>query len=169
VVRLCCGGGQLSSILAANYGHLLLNYDNYMIRRPGFLGQDDLTPRSFDFVLTTSVFEHFTKREHYDFVESLVGPSGVLGLHTLIREDIPNDPQWFYLGPVVHCSFFTNKSISIMFDQWGYKASVYNVESRLWLWFKDDSTTTKELVEQANARIGGPAYIYKQGFVDYWK
>lgn len=167
-VDYASGGGQLASILDTNYGRTLLNYDKYMPSQAGFLGHHDLVPRTFDFVITTSVFEHFTQRADYDSVESLVAPAGVLGLHTLICENIPKDPEWFYLLPV-HCAFFTNKSISIMFEQWRYQSSVYNIDARLWLWFKEESASIREVVEKANKRSGQPKYIYKNGFVDYWK
>jgi cyclopropane fatty-acyl-phospholipid synthase-like methyltransferase len=47
---------------------------------------------SFDFVISTSVFEHLTLREHFDGINKLVYEHGVLGLHTLVRENIPCDP-----------------------------------------------------------------------------
>lgn len=164
-----CGDGQLSTILRKNFGRELLNYDKFMPSGNGFLDHADIVQRSFDFVITTSVFEHFTQRSHYDEVESLVAPAGVLGLHTLVCENIPQDPNWFYLLPV-HCAFHTNKSMSILLDQWGYSESVYNVESRLWLFFKPGSQDVGRILGEANQRQDAPQYIHKQnGFVDYWK
>lgn len=164
-----CGNGQLSSILNTTYRRVLFNYDKYMPDKNGFLVQSDITPRSFDFVITTSVFEHFTQRSHYDLVESLVAPTGVMGIHTLVCENIPQDPNWFYLLPV-HCAFHTNKSMSILFNQWGYSESIYNVESRLWLFFKSSPRDIKRILVDANQRLNAPQYIYNEnGFVDYWK
>lgn len=163
-----CGDGKLSSFLKESYGIDLLKYDRYMPPQLDFLTDDDLKTGAFDFVLTTSVFEHFTRREDYDFVESLVSNTGTLGLHTFVSESTPNDPSWFYLLPV-HCSFFTNKSMRILFEQWGYKASIYNVEARLWLWFKSDPTEIQSIIERANRRSNAPKYFFKNDFVDYWK
>ncbi len=164
-----CGDGQLSSILNADFKRVLLNYDKYMPSGNGFLAHADIAPRTFDFVITTSVFEHFTRRSHYDEVESLVAPSEVFGLHTLVCENIPQNPDWFYLLPV-HCSFHTNKSMSILLKQWGYSESVYNVESRLWLLFKTGSQDVGNILEAANQRSDAPQYIHNpNGFVDYWK
>lgn len=163
-----CGDGQLSSILSTDFGRVLLNYDKYMPSGNGFLGHADIVPRTFDFVITTSVFEHFTQRSHYDEVESLVAPTGVFGLHTLVCENIPQDSNWFYLLPV-HCAFHTNKSMSILLRQWGYSESVYNVESRLWLFFKPGARDIGKILEEANQRLDAPRYIYNpEGFVDYW-
>lgn len=162
-----CGDGKLSDLLQ-NEGRTLLKYDRYMSRQKGYLSDNEIIPGRFDFVLTTSVFEHFTLREQFDAVEALVSDNGVLGLHTVVCENIPCDTSWFYLLPV-HCAFHTNKSMSLLFKQWGYKYSVYNLESRLWFWFKQSATDIRERVECANRRPNGPSYIIKNGFVDYWK
>lgn len=163
-----CGDGKLSSILKESYDLILLNYDRYMPARKGFLTDNELREKAFDLVITTSVFEHLTKREDYDFIESLVSDDGILGLHTVVCENVPCDPSWFYLLPV-HCAFHTNRSMSILFQQWGYKASIYNVDARLWLWFKTNCRKVRAIVNRANVRPKGPEYIYKDGFVDYWK
>ena len=163
-----CGDGSLSELLNTHHNLMLLNYDLYMPRRKDFLEDSDVTPASFDFVITTSVFEHFTRREQFDSVEALVSENGVLGLHTIVCENVPTDDSWFYLLPV-HCAFHTNKSMSLLFEQWGYTASVYNVDARLWLWFKESPTDIVGIVERANGRPNGPFYIHKKAFVDYWK
>lgn len=162
-----CGDGKLSELLK-RHNLTLLKYDRYMTGREDFLDDGAITPRSFDFVITTSVFEHFILREQFDSVEALVSDSGVLGLHTMVCENVPCDASWFYLVPV-HCAFHTNKSMSLLFEQWGYAASVYNVDARLWLWFKRPPADIKERVERANRQPNGPFYIFNNGFVDYWK
>ena len=43
------------------------------------------------------MFEHITKREHLEHINSLVKDDGVLIIHTLVRENIPKDPFWFYV------------------------------------------------------------------------
>ncbi len=166
-VDYACGDGKLADLLK-NEGCTLRKYDRYMARHGEYLEDKDLAPRKFDFVITTSVFEHFTLRKQFDAVESLVAENGVLGLHTLVCETVPADPAWFYLLPV-HCAFHTNKSMSLLFEQWGYRASVYNVDARLWLWFKQPLSDLPARIERANQRPTGPTYILKNGFVDYWK
>ncbi len=163
-----CGDGKLSDILKEHYDLELLKYDRYMRDAQGFLDDEALVKGSFDFVITTSVFEHFTRRTDFDLVESLVSADGVLGLHTLVCEDVPPDPSWFYLLPV-HCAFHTNKSMSILFKQWGYRASIYNVEAQLWLWFRTDPEEIQSIAIKANLRESRPKYVYKADFVDYWK
>jgi hypothetical protein len=149
-----CGDGKLSDLLRERGGPELAKYDRYM-RQPGYLDEAALAPRSFDFVVTTSVFEHLTRREQFDAIEALVAGDGVLGLHTLVCEEVPQDPSWFYLAPV-HCAFHTNRSMEILFRQWGYTASVYSVPARLWLWLRREPGNVE-------------GYEFKRGFVDYWK
>jgi hypothetical protein len=163
-----CGDGTLSQVLRTQYHLPLLNYERYMPQREGFLQPRDLTPGSFDFVITTSVFEHFIRREQFDSVEALVSQAGVLGTHTLVCESVPADPTWFYLNPV-HCAFHTNRSMEILFRQWGYTCSIYQVEARLWLWFKCHPREVEAKIREANRRPQGPTYIFKEGFVDYCK
>jgi hypothetical protein len=163
-----CGDAKLSGLLQTQYNLNVLNYERYMPRREGYIEEYELVPGSFDFLITTSVFEHFTRREQFDFVEGLLSKNGVLGLHTLVCENVPRDPTWFYLNPV-HCAFHTNASMEILFRQWGYKCSVYNVDAQLWLWFKNDPQEVEAIIGAANSRADGPRYLIKRGFVDYWK
>ena len=163
-----CGDGKLSNILSTQQNLRLLKYDRYMPAQEDFLKDGDLMPRGFDFVITTSVFEHLRRREQLDFVESLVSDNGVFAIHTLVCENVPRDASWFYLVPL-HCTFHTNKSMSLLLQQWGYTSSVYNVGARLWLCFKSPRTDVEARIQQANNRPHGPFYVYKQGFVDYWK
>jgi hypothetical protein len=109
-----------------------------------------------------------SSREQFDAVEGLLSKQGVLGTHTIVCENVPADPTWFYLAPV-HCAFHTNKSMEMLFRQWGYTSSTYNVSAQLWLWFKGDPGRVEAIIQRANTRQGGLTYVFKQGFVDYWK
>jgi hypothetical protein len=163
-----CGDGKISDMLRTRYNLNLMKHERYMPTTEGYLEEKELGPRSFDFVITTAVFEHLCHREQFDFIENLVAKDGVLGLHTLVCEHVPADPTWFYLNPV-HCACHTNRSMQVLFEQWGYTSSVYHVDSQLWLWFKQDPDAVEAKVKQANLRADGPTYIFKRGFVDYWK
>jgi hypothetical protein len=160
-----CGDGKLSALLQSKYNLELKKFERYTESAPDYLPETDLRAGGFDFVITTSVFEHLILRRDFDFIDSLVSSAGVMGLHTLVREAIPQDPTWFYFLPV-HCAFHTNASMSLLLDQWGYRHSVYDVESRLWLCFR--RAPLGPLEESARR---GPAeqFLHKAGFLDYWK
>ena len=169
-----CGDGSLSDLLATHYRLELQKYDRYLPEQSSYLGPQDIVSGGFDLVITTSVFEHLTKRKHFDEINSLVSDNGVMGLHTMVREVVPQDPTWFYLLPP-HCALHTNKSMEILFEQWGYRSSIYHVDSRIWFWFKSDPQRIEEIVGKANDRRNHIAqsaplcYEFKKGFVDYWK
>ena len=163
-----CGDGKLSALLQTNYNLRMLKYERYMPGGEDYLDSQNLLPNTFDFVISTSVFEHFTRREQFDAVHALVSERGVLGIHTLVCEAVPLDPRWYYMLPV-HCAFQTNKSMETLFCQWGYTCSVYNVEAQLWLWFKRNPKEVEDIIRSANVRADKPFYIFKAGFVDYWK
>lgn len=161
------GDGDLSSLLKEN-GLSLLNYDRYMSGE-GFLLEGDLRPEFFDFVITTSVFEHVTDRAVLDHISGLVSSSGVLGLHTLVRETIPRDPGWFYFLPV-HVAFYTNRSMELLFQRWGYASSLYHVPSRLWFFFRNPGIDVDNLAEARNTLAGAPEFFAKKdSFADYWR
>ncbi len=163
-----CGDGKLSALLQSQYDLKLLKYEHYMPGGDDYLNYGELLPASFGFVITTSVFEHLTRRDQFDAVNALVSGDGVLGLHTLVCETVPLDPTWYYMNPA-HCAFHTNRSMEILFGQWGYRCSIYNVDAQLWFWFKKAPDDIEDIIQHANARVNKPSYVFKAGFVDYWK
>jgi hypothetical protein len=59
--------------------------------------------------------------------------------------------------------------MALLFAQLGYTASVYSVESQLWLWFKGDPDRVESFVEKANRPSDAPRYAFNRGFMDLWK
>lgn len=164
------GDGSLSRLLASRLPEPQLQGFEPHLPRPGDLDRGELRPGGFSLVVSTSVFEHLRTRSQLDEVAGLVADDGVMALHTVVAEVVPLDPKWFYYLPV-HCSFFSNESMSRLFVQWGFQSSIYDVEARLWIWFKRDHPGVARLVGDLNGRSGRSAtrYHHKSGFMDYWK
>lgn len=158
-----CGDGSLANLLTEkDLG--THKYDKY-IKNGDHVVEREWRSLVFDMVICTSVFEHVRTIETLDEIVSRVFvSSGVLALHVMVREEIPKDPDWAYLLPV-HCTFFTNKSMQILFDRWGFESSIYHPESRMWFWFKKDT----EIINIFIANQSDIKYHYKRGFMDYWK
>ncbi|KOS60726.1 methyltransferase domain-containing protein [Lysinibacillus agricola] len=152
-----CGDAKLSKSLKKISGYNLLNYDKYMTEETY---NTQLRENYFNFLITTSVFEHIVDLRDLDNIVSLINENGVMAVHTLITEKIPRDPNWFYLYPV-HVSFFTNKSMEILFNKWGFKSSLYHLESQLWFFFKENKEFDQRFLSENNL-------FYKDGFMDYW-
>lgn len=124
----------------------VINYDPYF-NDPLYL--EILKP--FDCLINTSYLEHITKYEHIQNLFENV--KSCLYLHTFCADAIPNDPNWFYLLPV-HCSFYSKKSIDILFERFGFVDSIYDRDSRMWGLYKHS--------------IDGSGYCYKQnGFIGF--
>jgi hypothetical protein len=158
-----CGDGKFCEFLKEESGKTILNYDLYPCNEKIlYLNNDDLVPKSFDFVINTSVLEHVRHREEINKLFNLVSDNGAIALHTYVGKEIPRDPNWFYLLPV-HCAFFTNESMRILFNEFGFKSSLYCVENRMWILSKLDIEFTSDFKSN---------FIYyrnSKGFMDYWK
>ncbi len=123
-------------------------------------------------VINSAMFEHVLDRISLDRVNELVSDDGVLVLHTLICENIPKDPEWFYMDPLVHTAFHTNKSMNILMNQWGYEYSIYSPQSKFWFLFKKNYANIEKLegkVKSVNLEFQKNYFFFKRGFVDYWK
>ena len=163
-----CGDGKLSQFLTKNKV-TLLNYDEYPgTHTTNILPLQNLHSHGFDLVVSTSVFEHIRNLETLNKIEHLVSQNGCLAIHTLVREEIPQDPNWFYLLPV-HCSLFSNKSMQILFEKWKYEFSLYHVPSRMWFWYRKKPENLEKIITNLNKDHKEKEYFYKSGFMDYWK
>ena len=154
------GDGKLSDMCKP----WLMKFDEYMARpNENYLSADELKPASFDFVITCSVFEHLIGAADVEKIFALLKLDGIMALHTLICEEVPQDPNWFYLQPV-HCTFWTNAAMKKIFQQYQFSACAYNVESRLWFMFRDRGKFLKTC-----AGTSSDTWIFANDFVDYWK
>jgi 2-polyprenyl-3-methyl-5-hydroxy-6-metoxy-1,4-benzoquinol methylase len=161
-----CGDGTLANLLMER-GFPTKKFDKYVFRKDkGYLTENDLD-KYYDLVINTGVFEHIRKKETLDEILGLVADKGVLALHVLVCESVPENPTWFYLLPV-HCTFFTNKSMQILFEQWDFSASIYHAPSRMWFWFKKTSYAIEQFMKYSE-RSFPEEFYYKKAFLDFWK
>ena len=144
----------------------LKKFDAYMAENENYLSPEEVKPESFDFLVTTSVFEHLLGNQgDVEKIISLVKPDGVMALHTLICDEVPQDASWFYLLPV-HCTVWTNKAMAKIYKKFNFKGCAYNVESRMWLMFKNVSDFDRLKAEIKN--LPG-TWQLDENFVEYWK
>lgn len=161
------GTGSLSLQLHEHFGLRLYNFDKYVEPRLFPVLQSDLAERGYSLVTNTAVFEHVRDRETLDEIESYVSLDGCLGVHTLVRGEIPADPDWMYLLPV-HCAFHTNRSMDTLMRQWGYQCSIYNEHAKMWLMFKRSAQEVERDVARLNKLVGWEYLHFKAGFMDFW-
>ena len=163
-----CGIGSVALLLKDYFDIRLMTYDKYFTPKINSISEEKLIEGSFNLVVNTAVFEHMRDRNTIDEIESYVGDSGCFAIHTLIPEFVPNDPNWMYLLPV-HCAFHTNKSMQILMNDWGYSCSVYNEQSKMWVFFRHDPDLIESRVAKVNHSLGWVYLHFKKGFMDYWK
>ena len=164
------GEGDVSVQLKEHFGIHLENCDQYIQPLINPVSQTELKSKtaSCNLVLSTAVFEHVTSRQILDEIESFVAQTGCFAIHTLVRGAIPQDPEWMYLLPV-HCSFYTNRSMQVLMDAWGYTCSVYNEYAKMWVLFRQENTSEiRNSVLRLNQLMGWEYLHYKEGFMDYW-
>ena len=167
------GYGTLAKLLRKYFDTNIQCYDPF-VRDPEplvkYISTEELS--KYGLVINSAMFEHVRKREDLDKINDLVSHNGVLMLHTVICENIPKDPDWFYLTPIVHTAFHTNKSMSFLMEQWGYSDSMYSPAAKSWFLFKDRNeaiTKLPRMIENINVELQTEFLFHKTGFVDYWK
>jgi hypothetical protein len=166
-----CGDGHLVDLIKKEGYQGVMKYDKYMMNtNSDYLSEKELKSSKFNTVINTSVLEHIRDYSPIEEINSLFTEDGVFILHTLVKENIDPDPDWFYLL-AVHTAFYSNKSMQLIFDRMKFESSLYHVKSRMWFWFKKDSKQIESLPESYNRNSTDPEdiFIYKKGFVDYWK
>ena len=149
---------KLGKVWLKKFDAYLESYDE------NYLSPDEVKPSSFDFLLTSSVFEHLLGNQgDVDNIINLIKPSSVMALHTLICDEVPRDPNWFYLE-AIHCTMWTNKAMSIIYKKFGFKGCAYNLESRMWFMFRN----VEDFERLKSAQLPG-TWQFGEDFVDYWK
>lgn len=161
------GLGNLSDKLSSLFDIKMFNFDKFIEPALHPLTQLDIRKCGYAVVVNTCVFEHVRSRETLDEIESYVLPEGCLAIHTLVRGEIPKDPNWMYLLPV-HCAFHTNRSMQHLMKEWGYNCSVYNEHAKLWILFRTKQRDVEARFTELNKKLGWTYLHFKSGFMDFW-
>ena len=143
------------------------NFDKYVEPSLNTLKEIDLRVNGYSIVAYTAVFEHVRRWDTLNEIESYVSRDGCFAIHTLVRGDIPKDPNWMYLLPV-HCAFHTNQSMQYLMNTWDYNASVYNEHAKLWILFRTKKIDIEARVAELNNKLGWTYLHFRSGFMDFW-
>jgi hypothetical protein len=164
------GRGYLSAALSKYFSLAPVIYEPYIDDRSVYRLLDP-TPKAgtYHTVINSAMFEHVLCRADLNAVNNVVRPDGVLIIHTVVCENVPNDPKWFYLDPPVHTAFHTNASMALLMEQWGYRSSIYSPRSKCWALLRQDYESVAPKVAAINRELQTEWLIGKSGFVDYWK
>ncbi len=163
------GYGTLSNLLGNLFNIDLPIYDPYVKGGDVTRYVKNPHPRTYSTVINSAYFEHVLNRAELDAINDYVCDDGCLIVHTVVCENIPRDPTWFYLAPPVHTAFHTNKSMDILMKQWGYQSSIYSPQAKCWVLYKRPYAELETIVQQMNKELQAKWFYGKDGFVDYWK
>lgn len=168
-LNYAAGQTDFSTILKHNFNLDILSYDKYLtLDDKNFISEMEMKSQKFDLIFSSAFFEHITTIEPLENMVSALKHNGVLALHTVVCENIPCDPSWFYFLPV-HCSFFTNKAMSIFMKKFGFVYSIYCPVAKTWLLYKEKPDNAEQRIVTFNLFIRDNFLHGKDGFVDYWK
>lgn len=167
------GYGSLAKILKKYFNKEILLHDKYISEPESSLTYvPSVELGRYKLVINSAMFEHVLTRSDLDAVNKLVSDDGVLMLHTVVCERVPQDPKWFYIEPMVHTAFHTNRSMSLLMEQWGYTESVYSQLAKSWFLFKAKTPGIEDLksnILRINQELQCNFFHHKKGFLDFWK
>ena len=169
MIDFAAGYGYLSNILSKYHDLHLPIFDPYIQNSNSMRYIRKVELKTYKTVINSAMFEHVVKRADLDQVNNLVDPDGCLIIHTIVCENVPNDPDWFYLRPSVHTAFHTNKSMEILMKQWNYRSSIYSPKSKCWVLLRDTIERIEGTITTLNEELQSAWFYCKNGFVDYWK
>ncbi len=169
MVDYAAGYGTLSNILAKYLDLELLIFDPYIHNNNSgrYIQESEL--KYYKTVINSAMFEHILRMEDLERVNNIVDNDGCLIIHTVVCENVPNDPDWFYLRPPVHTAFHTNKSMGALMDRWGYRSSIYCPQSKCWVLLRRSIEDVEKKVATLNQELQSTWFYCRNGFVDYWK
>lgn len=160
-----CGDGKLADYVNREQ-QLILKYDKYMGQgKDGYLEDEEVESGGFDVVICCSVLEHLIGKVEVERVFDLISDSGALCLHTLVCEEVPQDPDWFYLL-AVHCTLWTNRAMEILYRNHGFIGCAYHLEAQMWFMFRNKKQFQR--LQNAKRKLKG-TWFFSDKFVDYWK
>lgn len=126
--------------------------------------------KPYDLVINSAMFEHIKDMEVLDEIDACVAKSGALLLHTVVRENTPKDPSYFYIQPC-HITFWSNRAMGLFMKRYGYRASIYNLEAKSWLLFKNGANLRglRDKVCKINKQMQREYLLLSEdGFYEYY-
>ena len=112
-----CGPGPTISVMLAEYGATVENYD------PFYANQTGLLKRSYDIITATEVVEHFCRPQQEFFkLRTLLNPGGTLALMTTFADKKTDFSTWWYAKDPTHICFYSKDTFRWIAEN--YKATL---------------------------------------------
>ncbi|ABV89261.1 class I SAM-dependent methyltransferase [Shewanella pealeana] len=114
-----CGPGPTISVMAAEKGIKVDNYDLYYCNDPQKL------QKQYDFVTITEVIEHVADAKSLlATLDSLLKPGGLLVIMTKRAGDLEAFSRWHYKGDPTHINFYATETFEWIAKQYNWTLEV---------------------------------------------
>lgn len=114
-----CGPGPTISVMAAEQGIKVDNYDLYYCNDPQKL------QKQYDFVTITEVIEHVADAKSLlETLDSLLKPGGLLVVMTKRAGDLEAFSRWHYKGDPTHICFYSTTTFEWIAKHYGWALEV---------------------------------------------
>lgn len=111
-----CGSGPTISVMAAEAGFAMKNYDLY------YHNVTQNLTRTYDFITMTEVIEHIAEPKSLLMrLERLLNPGGILVVMTKLVEKGMEFGQWYYKGDPTHICFYSMETFDWIAKQFGWR------------------------------------------------
>ena len=114
-----CGPGPALSVMLAEQGFSMTNYDPFFAPDGGALNH------TYDFITCTETVEHFyNPAREFHLLDQLLRPGGWLGIMTEIMLDNARFAAWWYVSEPTHVCFYQQATMAWLADQYGWEMVV---------------------------------------------
>lgn len=118
-----CGSGPTISVMAAEAGITMNNYDLYYHHVPENLA------RRYDFITMTEVIEHIADaRSLLEQLNTLLNWGGILAVMTKLVEQAQVFNQWYYKGDPTHICFYSIETFEWIAQHFGWRLEVIDTD-----------------------------------------
>ena len=114
-----CGPGPTISVMAAEQGIAMSNYDLYYFNQP------ELLAKQYDFVTMTEVIEHVADAKALlAKLDSLLKPGALLLIMTKRVTDVVAFSRWHYKNDLTHINFYATETFEWIAEHYGWELEV---------------------------------------------
>ena len=121
-----CGPGPTISVMMAERGFTMSNYD------PFYANQPELLQHTYDFITSTEVFEHLQQpNKVIQQLVSMLKPKGILGVMTKRRFNNNAFSRWHYKNDPTHICFYSDQSFQWIAERWDLNLTFVTADTLL--------------------------------------
>ncbi len=113
------GPGPTLSVIFKEHGFIVDDYDPY------FKNDQELLCKTYDFITSTEVFEHFFEpKKELELLLNLLNPQGYLGVMTKLYNESIDFNNWYYRRDSTHVIFFTEETFKWISDTYSLRVEI---------------------------------------------